>query len=41
VREQWAAVERCFSRLGFAAVELDPAGYRRGGLLSLTSSSTA
>jgi len=39
VRGQWAAVERFFSGLGFAAVELDPAGYRRGGLLSLASPS--
>jgi len=39
VRGEWAAVERFFSGLGFAAVELDPAGYRRGGLLSLASPS--
>ena len=41
VRGEWEAVERFFSGLGFAAVELDPAGYRRGGLLSLTSQSPA
>lgn len=39
VRGEWPAVERVFSGLGFAAVELDPAGYRRGGLLSLASPS--
>lgn len=41
VRHEWTAVERFFGDLGFAAVELDPAGYRRGGLLSLASSSPA
>ncbi len=35
VREQWSAVVTFFSGLGFAAVELDPAGYRRGGLLAI------
>jgi len=39
VRREWVAVERFFSGLGFAAVELDPVGYRRGGLLSLTAQS--
>ena len=28
-----AAVAAVFEALGFAEVELDPAGYRRGGLL--------
>jgi uncharacterized protein len=37
VRRSWASVERCFAGLGFAAVELDPGGYRRGGLLALAS----
>jgi uncharacterized protein len=37
VRQSWAAVERFFSGLGFVAVELDPWGYRRGGLLALAS----
>ena len=37
VREQWRAVEEFFTALGFASVELDPAGYRRGGLLALAS----
>ena len=35
IREAWAAVATFFSGLGFAGVELDPAGYRRGGLLAL------
>lgn len=35
IREAWAAVAAFFSGLGFAGVELDPAGYRRGGLLAL------
>jgi uncharacterized protein len=38
VREAWPLVEARFRTLGFAAVELDPAGYRRGGLLSLAYS---
>jgi pyridinium-3,5-biscarboxylic acid mononucleotide sulfurtransferase len=37
VRGEWLAVERFFSGLGFGSVELDPAGYRRGGLLALAS----
>jgi pyridinium-3,5-biscarboxylic acid mononucleotide sulfurtransferase len=39
VRAEWDAVEAHFAGLGFAAVELDPAGYRRGGLLTLTAPS--
>ena len=35
VRAAWPLVEARFRALGFAAVELDPSGYRRGGLLSL------
>jgi uncharacterized protein len=35
VRLAWNAVAEFFARLGFAGVELDPAGYRRGGLLTL------
>lgn len=35
VREQWSAVVTFFSGLGFATVELDPVGYRRGGLLAI------
>ncbi|HEX3233274.1 MAG TPA: ATP-dependent sacrificial sulfur transferase LarE [Gemmatimonadales bacterium] len=35
VREEWSAVVTFFGGLGFAAVELDPAGYRRGGLLAI------
>ncbi len=37
VRSEWTEVEAFFAGLGFAAVELDPLGYRRGGLLSLAS----
>jgi uncharacterized protein len=37
VRRSWASVERVFSSLGFVEVELDPRGYRRGGLLALAS----
>jgi uncharacterized protein len=37
VKRQWRAVEEFFARLGFTSVELDPAGYRRGGLLALVS----
>jgi uncharacterized protein len=39
LRANWAAVVRAFSAIGFAAVELDPHGYRRGGLLALASHS--
>jgi uncharacterized protein len=35
LRRQWADVAAVFSELGFATVELDPDGYRRGGLLQL------
>ena len=35
LRRQWDTVTQVFSELGFTAVELDPQGYRRGGLLSL------
>jgi uncharacterized protein len=37
VRDQWGRVEATFLDLGFHAVELDPHGYRRGGLLALAS----
>jgi hypothetical protein len=36
LRSEWGAVTTFFAGLGFAAVELDPAGYRRGGLLALS-----
>jgi uncharacterized protein len=39
VREQWPLVETAFSSLGFDEVELDPQGYRRGGLLALAPQS--
>ena len=35
VRANWSAIDQVFGALGFDAVELDPAGYRRGGLLVL------
>ena len=35
LRSKWEAVERFFAGLGFERVELDPSGYRRGGLLTL------
>jgi pyridinium-3,5-biscarboxylic acid mononucleotide sulfurtransferase len=35
VQAHWGAVREMFGRLGFAAVELDPLGYRRGGLLAI------
>ena len=37
VRDVWPGVAARFAELGFARVELDPAGYRRGALLSLAS----
>lgn len=39
VRLSWPAVEAAFLQLGFSAVELDPKGYRRGGLLALATPS--
>jgi pyridinium-3,5-biscarboxylic acid mononucleotide sulfurtransferase len=35
LRARWEGVERFFAGLGFERVELDPSGYRRGGLLAL------
>jgi uncharacterized protein len=35
VRAHWSTIDAVFADLGFASVELDPAGYRRGGLLPL------
>jgi uncharacterized protein len=37
VRANWELVAEGFTGLGFAAVELDPKGYRRGGLLAIAS----
>jgi uncharacterized protein len=37
VRANWESIDAAFSALGFIAVELDPNGYRRGGLLALAS----
>lgn len=39
VRRSWPAVEATFVELGFTGVELDPNGYRRGGLLTLAAPS--
>jgi pyridinium-3,5-biscarboxylic acid mononucleotide sulfurtransferase len=39
LRAEWEAVAEFFAGLGFAEVELDPAGYRRGGLLALAPQS--
>ena len=41
LENSWSAVEAHFTALGFASVELDPAGYRRGGLLALVSPATS
>ena len=35
VRANWDTIDAAFSGLGFTGVELDPKGYRRGGLLAL------
>lgn len=35
LRRDWDTITAIFAELGFAAVELDPQGYRRGGLLAL------
>jgi uncharacterized protein len=37
VRAQWTAIDAALLELGFAEVELDPEGYRRGGLLAIAS----
>jgi len=41
LRNAWVAVEERFKALGFAAVELDPRGYRRGGLLPVLEGATS
>jgi uncharacterized protein len=41
VRAAWNLVERRFHELGFAAVTLDPTGYRRGGLLRVLEGTPA
>ena len=38
VRANWERDRAEFGSLGFDAVELDPAGYRRGGLLAIARS---
>jgi uncharacterized protein len=35
VRANWRTIDAMFAELGFTAVELDPKGYRRGGLLAI------
>lgn len=35
LRINWEGIDTAFTALGFAAVELDPQGYRRGGLLAI------
>jgi uncharacterized protein len=40
VRANWEAIGVTFAALGFAEIELDPDGYRRGGLLALAPDST-
>jgi pyridinium-3,5-biscarboxylic acid mononucleotide sulfurtransferase len=35
LRANWEAIDATFAGLGFGAVELDPRGYRRGGLLAI------
>lgn len=35
LQRRWETVTTFFSRLGFNSVELDPRGYRRGGLLTI------
>jgi pyridinium-3,5-biscarboxylic acid mononucleotide sulfurtransferase len=35
VRGDWGTIQTVFAELGFSSVELDPRGYRRGGLLAL------
>jgi uncharacterized protein len=35
IRTSWDTIAAVFAGLGFAAVELDPAGYTRGGLLAI------
>lgn len=37
VRKNWDVIEAYFAGLGFGVVELDPHGYRRGGLLAIAS----
>jgi len=41
LRESWSEVEARFISLGFRRVELDPDGYRRGGLLMLVAGPAA
>jgi uncharacterized protein len=40
LHEKWNGIEAVFAELGFTTVELDPRGYRRGGLLALAPRSS-
>jgi pyridinium-3,5-biscarboxylic acid mononucleotide sulfurtransferase len=40
LRAQWRSIDAEFASLGFDEVELDPAGYRRGGLLTIAPHSS-
>jgi len=40
LRATWDAIAAFFVELGFATVELDPDGYRRGGLLAIAPRSS-
>jgi pyridinium-3,5-biscarboxylic acid mononucleotide sulfurtransferase len=40
IRAQWSSIDAEFASLGFDEVELDPAGYRRGGLLTIAPHSS-
>jgi uncharacterized protein len=40
LRASWDTITAVFAELGFASVELDPAGYRRGGLLAIAPRSS-
>jgi pyridinium-3,5-biscarboxylic acid mononucleotide sulfurtransferase len=39
LRTRWGTISAFFTELGFATVELDPDGYRRGGLLAIATRS--
>jgi uncharacterized protein len=41
LRSQWSSIDAEFTNLGFEVVELDPVGYRRGGLLTIAPRSGA
>jgi len=41
LRSRWESVHEFFISLGFGSVELDPQGYRRGGMLALAASQSS